>query len=69
MKEVNKQNQWNFELASQESTNVPIWITVGLQQRDGRDSQNLNIDTLFRLPVTRALFIIETEKILMLAFC
>ena len=41
MKEVNNQNLWNFELGSQESINVPIWITIGFQQRDRQDSQNL----------------------------
>ena len=29
LKEVNSQNVWNFELGSQESMNVPIWIAIG----------------------------------------
>ena len=41
MKEVNNQNSWNFELGSQENMSVPIWIIIGFQQRDGRDSQKL----------------------------
>ena len=45
MKEVNNQNLWNFELGSHENMNVPIWIIIGIQQRDRQDSQNLNNDT------------------------
>ena len=33
---VNIHNLWNFQLGSQQSMDVPIWITVGLQQRDWR---------------------------------
>ena len=66
VKEVNNQNLWNFELGSQESTNVPIWIIIGLQQRDGQDNQNLNNDPFCRLPVVSAQCIIGTEKTLMM---
>ena len=45
MKEVNKQNLCNFELSSQESMNVPMWIIVEFHQRDRQDSQNLINDT------------------------
>ena len=62
MKEVNYQNLWNFELGNQKSMNVPIWITIGFQQRDGLDSQNLKNDTFYRLPVVSAQCIIGTEK-------
>ena len=62
MKEVNNQNLWNFELGSQESMNVPIWIIIGFQQRDRQDSHNLNNDSFFRLPVVSAQAIIGTEK-------
>ena len=62
MKEVNDQKLWNFELGSQQSINVPIWIILGFQQRDREDSQNLNNDTLCRLPVVSAQCIIGTEK-------
>ena len=65
MKEVNNQNLWNFELGSHENMNMPIWIIIGFQQRDGRDrqeSQNLKIDTFCRLPVVSAQCIIGTEK-------
>ena len=34
MKEVNFQNLWNFELGSQETLKVPVWIIIGFQQRD-----------------------------------
>ena len=42
--EVSNQNLWNFELDSQESMNVPIWIIIGFQQQDRQDSQNWNND-------------------------
>ena len=45
IKEVNNQNLWSFELGSQESTNVPIWVIIGFQERDTQDIQNLNNDT------------------------
>ena len=62
MKEVNKQNLWNFDLGSQENVNVPIRIIIGFQQRDRQGSQNLNIDTFCRLPVTSAQCVISTTK-------
>ena len=62
MKEVNNQNLWNFELGSQENMNVPIWIIIGFQQQDRQDSQNLNKDAFYRLPIVSAQCIIGTEK-------
>ena len=29
LKELNNQNLWNFDMGSQESMNVPIWILIG----------------------------------------
>ena len=62
MKELNTQNLWNFELGKQEGMNVPIWITIGFQQRTRQNSQNENNDTFYRPPVTSAQCIIGTEK-------
>ena len=62
MKEVNIQNLWYLELGRQESMNVPIWINIGFQQRDRRDSQILNNDTFCRLPVVSAQCVIGAEK-------
>ena len=62
MKEVNTQNLWTFELGTHENKNVPIWVIVGFQQRDGQDSQNLANDTFCRLHITSAQCIISTEK-------
>ena len=45
MKEVKTQNLWSFELRTQDRINVPIWIIVGLKQRDRQASQILNSDT------------------------
>ena len=62
MKEVNTQNLWTFELGTQESINVPLWIFVAFQQNDRRNDQNLNNDTFYRPLVTSAQCIIGTEK-------
>ena len=62
MKDVNNQNLWNFEMGSQESKNVLIWIFIGFQKRYRQDSQNLNNDTFFRLPVVSAQCMIGTEN-------
>ena len=60
--EVNNQNLWDFELGSQESMNVPIWIIISFQPQDRQDSQNFNKDTFCRLLVVSAQCIIGTEK-------
>ena len=62
LKEVNNQNLWKLEKGSQEVMNVPIGIIIEFQQRDRQDSQNLNIDTFCRFPVSCAHCIIGTEK-------
>ena len=61
MKEVNNQKLWNFELGSQESMNVLLWRTVGVQQRGRQNSQDLNNGTICRLPATSAQCILGTE--------
>ena len=60
--EVNTQSLRNFESGTQEGINVPIWIFVGFQQMDRKDSQNLNSDTFYRPPVTSAHVVIGTER-------
>ena len=62
IKEVKNQNLWNFELGSQESMNVPIWIIIGSQQQDRQDSRNLIHDIFCRLPVVSAQCVMGTEK-------
>ena len=62
MKEVNTQKFWVFELGTQESINVPIWIFVAFQQNDRQNDQNLNNDSFYRPLVTSAQCIIGTEK-------
>ena len=62
IKEVKNENLWKFELGSQESMNVSIWIIVGFQQKDRQDPQILNNDTFCWLPVASAQCIIGTEK-------
>ena len=61
MKRVNTQTLWTFEIGTQEGINVPIWINVGFQRRDRQDSQNLNTDKFYRLPVTSTQCVFETE--------
>ena len=62
MKEVNTQNLWTFELGTQESINVPIWIFVAFQQNDRQNDQDLNNDTFFKPQVTSAQCITGLEK-------
>ena len=62
MKEVSNRNLWKFKLSSQQSMNVPIWITIGFQQRNRQDPQDLNHDTFSRLPATSAQCISGTEN-------
>ena len=63
MKEVTDRNQWKFEVDSQKSMNVPIWINIAFQQKDRQNSQHLSNDTFCRLPpVTTAQAVIVTEK-------
>ena len=45
MKEVKTQNLWSFELGTQERINIPVWVLITFQQRDGQDSKNLNNDS------------------------
>ena len=62
MKEVKAQIFWTFELGTQEGINVPNWIIVRFQQREGQDSQNLADDTIYRPPVTSCQCNIGTER-------
>ena len=61
MGKVNAQNLWTFELGTQEGINVPIRVNIGFQQREKQDSQNLNRDTFYRLPVTSAHYPVSTN--------
>ena len=62
MIEVDHQNKRKFESGSQEDIKVPIWIIIGIQQRDWQDSQNLNNDSFYRLSGTSGQCINRTEK-------
>ena len=55
---------WNFELGSQESMNVPIWIFTGFKQTNRLDSQDLKNVNFFKLPVGSAQSTVGTEKYL-----
>ena len=61
MKEVNTQKLWTFKLGTQEGINVLICIIVGFQQKERKDSQNLNNDTFYTHPVTNAQCVIGTK--------
>ena len=61
MNEVNSRNLWIFDLGSQQSMNVPLWINIGFQERDRRETQSLKNDTFCRLPVTSCQCIIGTK--------
>ena len=62
MKEVNNQNLWKLQLGSQKNMKVPIMISIGFQETDRQDSQNLINDTFCRLPVISCQLIIGTEN-------
>ena len=62
MRQVNTKSLWNFELGTQEGINVPIWIFVGVQRMDRKDSQILNNDSFYRTSVTNAHVLIGTER-------
>ena len=62
MKQVNTQKLWTFELGTQEGKNIPTWVSVVFQQRDRRDSPNLNNDTFYRPHLTNAQCITGREK-------
>ena len=49
-------------MGSQQSTNVPIWITTGFLQKDRQNFQNMNYDYFCRIPVTCSQGVIVTEK-------
>ena len=49
-------------MGSHENMIVPIGMFIGFQERDRLDSQNLNNDSFYRLPVTSAQRITGTEK-------
>ena len=68
MKEVNTQNLWNFELGTQEGIDVPIWIIIGFQQQDRRNSQNEKNDPFYRPSVTSAQALLEQRSTLILVF-
>ena len=61
MKIVITQNQWTFELGSQEGVNVPFWNFMGFQQKDRQNSAKGKIDTFYRPLVTSAQVILGTE--------
>ena len=50
-----------FDLGSQESMNVPLWIYIGFQQ-DQQDSQKLKNDAFCRLNVTSCQCIFGNKK-------
>ena len=62
MKEVISQSFWTFKLGVQEGINIPVWVHVVFQQSHRQRNQNLNNDTLYRLPVTSDQVVIGTEK-------
>ena len=49
-------------VGSRQEMRVPMWVFIGFQQRDRQDSQYLNNDTLYKMPVNDAECRIGTEK-------
>ena len=59
---MNTEKLWTLELGAQEGNKVPIWNSVGFQQTDRQDSQNLSKDMFYKPPITSAQCIIGTKK-------
>ena len=47
LKKVSTPEFGSFELGTQEAVNVPIWVIVGFQRRDGLGLQKLNNDSVY----------------------
>ena len=62
MKQVDDQKEWQYDLGVEGSMNIPIWIIIGFQQQNRKDSQNLSNDTFCRLPVVSAKCVTNTEN-------
>ena len=62
MQEVQKQQTWHFQIGPQEVINAPTFISIGFQQQDQQNSQNLNNDSFCRPPVVSAQCTVSTEK-------
>ena len=62
MEDINNQVPLNFELGPPENMKMPLCMSKGFQHRARQDTENLNSDTFFRLPVTSAQCAIGTEK-------
>ena len=68
MKEVNTENLWTFELGTQESIKIPIWVYVVFQQNDKQQYKKLNNNTFVRLPIISAQVVIGTDNFPTVAF-
>ena len=62
MKEVKTQNLWNFEVGTENGSNIPIWIIVGFQQSDREHDQNRKNNTFHKPRLMSAQCIIGTER-------
>ena len=62
MRGITTEKYWTFELGVADSIDVPIYVKVGLMQRDQFNRQHQNIDTFCRPSVVDAQCIIGSEN-------
>ena len=62
MKDVTTENNWTFELGVGDGIDIPIYVIVGLMQRDKFNQQHQNNDTFYRPSVVNAQCKIGSEN-------
>ena len=63
LKGVTTENNWTFELGVGERIDIPIYVIVGIMQRDHLNQQHQNKDTFYRPSVVNAQCNISSEKL------
>ena len=63
VEEVTNENNWVFELGAGHGIDIPIYVIVGIMQRDQFNQQHQNNDVFYRPSVVNAQCIIGSEKL------
>ena len=62
MKDVTTEGEWTFELGVGDGADIPIFVILGLMQRDQFNQQHQNNDTFYGPSVVNPQAIISSEK-------
>ena len=62
MKDLTTEKDWPFELRVGDGIDIPVYLVVGLMQRDQFTQQHQNIDTLNRPCVVNTQIKVRNEK-------